>query len=99
MIVRIVKMEFQPDKIESFKAIFEARKKHIRAFPGCQYLELLQGNAANKSVFMTYSYWDSEEDLNNYRYSELFAETWKETKILFSKKAEAISLSKLHSLV
>ncbi len=98
MIVRIVKMEFQPDKVENFKTLFENKKELIRAFPGCQHLELLQGTAANDSVFMTYSYWDSEEDLNNYRYSELFAATWKETKMLFSKKAEAISLHKLHEL-
>lgn len=91
-------MEFRPEEVETFKKIFEEKKSHIRAFPGCNYLELLQGTNANDSVFMTYSYWESEDDLNNYRYSELFAETWKATKALFSKKAEAISLTKLHTL-
>lgn len=91
-------MEFQMDKVEDFKSLFEERKELIRGFPGCNYLELLQGKAARKNVFFTYSYWDSEEALNNYRYSDLFAETWKNTKALFIKKAEAISLEKLHSL-
>lgn len=92
-------MEFQIDKVETFKSIFEDKKELIRAFPGCQYLELLQGQSARNNVFITYSYWESEEALNNYRYSELFGETWKATKALFSKQAEAISLNKLHSLV
>jgi len=98
MIVRIVKMEFKPEEVENFKQLFENKKQHIRAFPGCNHLELLQGTSANTSVFMTYSYWNSEEDLNNYRYSDLFAETWKATKMMFSRKAEAISLNKLHEL-
>jgi len=99
MIVRIVRMEFQPNKVEDFKNIFEERKAKIRSFPGCQYLELLQGTNAQTNIFTTYSYWDSEEALNEYRYSELFAETWQLTKALFSKKAEATSFHKLHSLV
>jgi len=91
-------MQFKPEEVENFKQLFEERKEKIRAFPGCLYLELLQGTAANDKVFFTYSYWESEEDLDNYRYSDLFAETWKLTKQMFSKKAEAISTHKLHSL-
>lgn len=99
MIVRIVKMEFLPEHVEDFKRLFENKKNKIRNFPGCQYLELLQGMDAKNNVFMTYSYWDSEDDLNNYRYSELFLETWTATKKMFSKKAEAISTQKLHNLI
>jgi len=98
MIVRIVKMEFKATEVDNFKQLFEERKAKIRAFPGCNYLELLQGLDAKTTVFMTYSYWESEADLDNYRYSDYFAETWKLTKSMFSKKAEAISTQKLHSL-
>ena len=98
MIVRIVKMEFKKECVDTFKSLFEERKEQIRSFPGCQYLELLQGSEAKTNIFMTYSYWESEEALNNYRYSDLFKETWKETKKLFSKKAEATSFKKLHTL-
>ena len=98
MLVRIVKMEFKPEEVENFIQLFEERKEKIRSFPGCTYLELLQGTSANHSVFMTYSYWASEDDLNNYRYSDYFAETWQLTKAMFSKKAEAISTHKLYSL-
>ncbi len=98
MIVRIVKMQFKPEEVDNFKQLFKERKEKIRGFPGCHYLELLQGAPASPSTFFTYSYWASEEDLNNYRHSDLFAETWKLTKKMFSQKAEAISTQKLHSL-
>lgn len=98
MLVRIVKMEFREECIQQFIELFESRKELIRNFPGCQHLQLLQGEGPLNKIFYTYSYWDSEEDLNNYRYSELFATTWEKTRVLFSKKAEAISLNQLHRL-
>ncbi|NNE25557.1 MAG: antibiotic biosynthesis monooxygenase [Saprospiraceae bacterium] len=98
MIVRVVKMEFKSECIEAFKALFEERKENIRNFPGCQYLELLQGLPPKNNIFFTYSYWDSEDELNNYRYSELFKSTWDLTKKMFSQKAQAISLEKAHIL-
>ena len=98
MIVRIVKMEFKEECVEEFIELFESRKEQIRNFKGCQYLELLQGTEAKSKVFMTYSYWKSEKELNDYRYSSLFEETWTLTKKMFSRKPEAISFKKLHSL-
>lgn len=98
MIVRIVRMEFQKDKVEDFKRLFEERKARIRSFPGCQYLELLQGLDSMNNVFMTYSYWESEKDLENYRYSDLFNETWQLTKEMFSQKPRAVSMEKIAEL-
>jgi len=49
-------------------------------------------------VFFTYSYWDSEKDLNNYRDSQLFKEVWSNTKILFNLKPEAWSVDKISRL-
>ncbi len=94
MIVRIVKMEFRKEEVDTFLQLFDERKEKIRHFPGCNYLELLQGDGPKDNIFMTYSYWDSEEDLNNYRYSGLFKDTWDKTKVLFSKQAEAITMNK-----
>ena len=42
MIRRIVHMEFDPEHIDAFLAIFEASCEAIRAFPGCRELTLLQ---------------------------------------------------------
>jgi quinol monooxygenase YgiN len=94
MIRRIVKMTFREGTEETFLAVFEANKEKIRAFEGCKHLELwrqLNGDA----VFMTYSIWESEAHLDKYRYSSLFRETWEQTKILFEKPAEALSLEQV----
>ena len=69
MLVRIVKLSLQEDKIEEFLSNFNKQKEHIRHFPGCQFLELYN-DTHTKNVFFTYSYWDHEEALNNYRYSK-----------------------------
>jgi heme-degrading monooxygenase HmoA len=97
MIKRIVKMTFRADKIEDFKVLFDTHKSLIRSYPGCDHLELWQ-DLHNKSVFMTYSYWDNEDDLQNYRNSDLFKNIWSKTKILFSDKPYAWSVDTLHQL-
>lgn len=97
MFVRIVKMNFQPDKTEEFLRNFETVKDKIRAFEGCELLELYR-DKTNKNVFFTYSYWQSEQDLENYRSSNLFKEVWKQSKSFFNAKPEAWSVDKLYSL-
>ena len=91
MIKRIVKLTFQEDKVEDFIQIFEESKNKIRQFPGCQHLELWHARQPS-NIFFTYSYWDSEDALNAYRYSELFIQTWAKTKPLFQDRAEAWSI-------
>jgi autoinducer 2-degrading protein len=97
MLVRIVKMSFHEEKIPAFLENFELMKTQIRNAPGNRFLELYQ-DKKNKSIFFTYSYWETEEDLENYRKSELFNEVWSFTKKLFNNKAEAWSVDKLASL-
>ena len=98
MIVRIVEMHFKPEHVEDFKLLFEKKIEKIRSFPGCLYLELLQGTIADTTTLSTYSHWESAQALEDYRYSDLFAETWKETKSLFSARAKAQSYERLHKL-
>lgn len=97
MFIRIVKMSFYPEKVEAFLENFHKNKEHIRNFKGNTFLELYQ-DKNNKSVFFTYSIWESEEDLENYRNSELFNEVWSFTKALFNDKPQAWSVDKLESL-
>lgn len=97
MINRIVKMTFDPTKIEAFKAVFESSKEQIRAMEGCEGLRLLQ-DLHNPAIFFTYSLWQSEAHLNAYRDSALFEGVWAETKALFAGKPEAWSTSVLHHL-
>lgn len=84
-------MTFVPEKVPQFLSLFEERKAEIAAFPGCGHLELWQENGAG-NIFFTYSLWDTEDDLENYRNSALFKDTWKRTKSLFEADAEAWSL-------
>jgi heme-degrading monooxygenase HmoA len=97
MLVRIVKLGIDTKHIKAFLTNFESSKKSIRGFEGCQFLELYQ-EQDNKNVFFTYSYWNSETDLNNYRHSDLFQGIWAKTKPMFNAKPEAWSVNKLHSL-
>ena len=91
MITRVVKMTFKTESVQGFKEIFYASQKLIRAFDGCNRVDLMR-DLNNECVFFTLSFWDSEEDLNAYRQSYLFKNTWSKVKPLFSEKAEAWSL-------
>ncbi|SDX46700.1 putative quinol monooxygenase [Flavobacterium degerlachei] len=97
MFVRIVKLSFHEENIPAFLENFESVKEKIRNAPGNRFLELYQ-DKNNKSIFFTYSYWETEEDLENYRKSELFTSVWSFTKKLFNDKPEAWSVDKLASL-
>ncbi|MDN4166529.1 antibiotic biosynthesis monooxygenase family protein [Cytophagales bacterium LB-30] len=95
MIVRIVRMTFQEDKVKDFLQLFNETKERIRHFEGCQHLTLLQ-DAHKPHIFSTYSHWESEQDLNKYRDSALFGEVWPATKALFADKPLAFS-STIHT--
>jgi len=94
VIVRIVKMEFQQEKVNTFLELFASTRDKIANFDGCTELELLNSVEKN-NIYFTYSIWKSEQHLENYRQSELFKETWSKTKILFKNKPEAWSLLKM----
>lgn len=98
MIVRIVQMHFKKDAVSSFQKLFDIHKEQIRAQEGCQLLELYQ-DTVDSCSFYTYSYWENEEALNNYRDSALFSKVWPATKALFDQKPSAHSLTKIHSLL
>ena len=73
MFVRIVKMSFEDSGIDPFLKIFKLNKEKIRNSKGCNLLELYR-DKTNSNVFFTYSYWATENDLENYRSSVLFKE-------------------------
>jgi heme-degrading monooxygenase HmoA len=90
MIKRLVKMTFQPDKIELFKNAFEERRHLIAGFEGCSGVMLIQ-DVADARIFFTISTWNGEQSLEHYRTSELFQSTWALVKPWFEAKAEAWS--------
>lgn len=88
MIKRIVKLTFQPEKTADFLEIFAYHKERILVFPGCKHIELLRCKDP-ENIFFTLSFWESEAALESYRQSELFQDTWGKTKVLFSDRPEA----------
>ncbi len=97
MLIRIVKLTFKPENIASFKQIFEESKPIILQFNGCTLLESYQ-DINNPNIFFTYSHWDTESDLNNYRVSDFFKNVWGNTKKLFSEKPEAWSVERVQKI-
>lgn len=90
-------MGFYKQNIDAFLDNFHDTKSDIRAFEGCSYLELYR-DKTNPSVFFTYSYWESEEHLEQYRKSDLFKKVWGRVKPLFSIRPEAWSVEKIETL-
>ena len=94
MITRLVKMTFRPEATEEFIQIFMESKDRIRAFDGCRHVELLR-DKIDSQVFFTLSLWETQDNLDNYRNSELFNTTWAKTKLLFADKPEAWSTNRI----
>lgn len=90
VLVRLVRMTFRPDRLDTFLSIFDESAPRIRAYPGCTHLELLQ-DAAFPNILTTLSHWDDDAALQQYRSSNLFRGTWARTKPLFAAPPEAIS--------
>ncbi len=86
-------MTFQEDRVDDFLKVFDESKEKIRNFPGCSHLELLK-DYHNPAIYSTYSYWEDDNALDNYRHSELFKGVWASTKVLFAEKPVAFSSQK-----
>ncbi len=97
MLIRIVRMTFIPGKEAEFLRLFDAHKQNIRNFPGCRQLELWQ-DEKDENIFLTYSYWENGQALDQYRDSELFKTVWNSVKALFSAKPQAFSSKKLEEV-
>lgn len=96
-LIRVVRMTSRSEEVPAFLDNFEAHKVLIRNFPGCSHLELWQ-DENQKNIFITYSHWESEAALNQYRDSQLFKSVWGFTKTLFSEKPQAWSTKKIQEV-
>ncbi len=91
MITRIVQLEFQEDKVEDFLRFFDEIKDLVNNFPGCCGMKLYQ-DIQRPTIIITYSHWENEEALNNYRNSEIFGNVWPVIKPWFGGKPQAWSV-------
>lgn len=90
MLLRVVRMTFEPAQVPAFLALFQASAARIRQQPGCRHLELWQ-DADQPHIYCTFSRWASAAELDNYRRSALFGEVWPATKRLFAAPPMAFS--------
>lgn len=90
LIQRIVKMTFKAEHCKDFEEYFETIKDRVGKQPGCRGVKLLKDISRN-GVYFTYSVWDSQEDLDRYRHTELFGQVWPKVKAWFGARAEAWS--------
>ncbi|PAP79740.1 antibiotic biosynthesis monooxygenase [Rubrivirga sp. SAORIC476] len=83
MLLRTVRMTFDPARLGDFLNLFAEARPRIAAAPGCRHLELWQ-DARFPNVLTTFSQWDDADALEAYRRSELFTTTWAKTTPLFA---------------
>lgn len=90
MLIRIVRLELKPENVETFRNIFWETHPNIEGFPGCLSVRLLE-DAYESNVLSTWSHWEDDIALQDYRQSDLFNATWRRVKPLFKEKAVAHS--------
>jgi quinol monooxygenase YgiN len=93
MIIRIVKMTFEETQSDNFKTFVSEVRPKIRSFKGCLYLDILQ-DMHHRNIFFSYSHWESEADLENYRRSDFFKGTWSKASQWFKDRPQAWSTVK-----
>lgn len=93
MITRFVKLSFNEDYCIEFETKFTTSiQKLVASQTGCSEVKLFK---AAENIYFTVSKWHSEDDLNNYRKSDLFKKIWSEFKVNFSSKAAAWSTNEV----
>jgi quinol monooxygenase YgiN len=90
MLIRLVRLTLVPDAVPAFLDRFDRTAPQIRAFDGCEHLELWR-DARYPNVCTTHSRWRDAEALEAYRASDLFRTTWRAVKPLFAAAPEARS--------
>lgn len=90
-------MTFRPEESQRFADFFSTVYPTIKAFEGCQHLELWR-DTTDQNIYFTFSVWESEHHLNQYRFSDFFKQTWDTTRAMFEKKAEAVSCEKVYPI-
>ena len=84
-------MHFREECLDEFKAIYSSTKDKIESQPGCYSVELMV-DIDDPCTMFTYSIWEDQKSLAQYRNSDVFKEVWPRTKALFATGPKAWSL-------
>ena len=99
MIKRVVRLTLKDDaSINAFQEIYRSRNPFTKGVKGCREVKVLK-DVDHDDVYYTFSIWDSNEDLEAYRQSNYFAETWPMVKAQLAKRAEAFSMTEIDTEV
>lgn len=91
MILRIVRMSFDPYRIDNFLDYFATIKPDIENFEGCRKVDMYR-DAEDENVIYTVSIWEDESSLEKYRESNIFRGRWEIVTEWFNEKPQAFSL-------
>jgi quinol monooxygenase YgiN len=94
MITRIVRLTLKEEKVLDFENFVMPKMELINSFEGCINVRIFKDHEL-PNVFYTISEWESEENLNNYRKSELFGSIWPIVKPWFNDKTKTYTLNEL----
>ena len=94
MLIRLVKLEIQPQFAAQFEQFFAAEARGISQWPGCLGVEAYR-DRDRPGRFFTRSSWQDQEALEAYRASDFFRGNWKTVKAWFAAPAEAWSTEAL----
>ena|SRR5690554_3349467 len=97
MVIRIVELSIQKEKFSLAKKYLAEVAPKVRNSKGCTHLRIVI-DLHEAGHVTTYSHWNSEDDLNAYRKSEVFINFWSQIKPLFDRPARAWSSRTLHDL-
>ncbi len=94
MLIRLVKLEMQPQHAADFERFFAAEARGIRAWPGCLDVEAYR-DPNHPGRYFTRSCWQGQQALDAYRASDFFRGNWKTVKAWFAEPAQAWSTEPL----
>lgn len=98
MIQRIVKLTLSKQTdLEAFRVIYDARNPMKNKVKGCRSVKIMK-EINDENVYYTVSMWDSDADLEAYRSSAYFKETWPMVKAHLAVRAEAFTLKDITEL-
>lgn len=94
--LRLVKMEFDPEKVDDFLTFFETIKDELRSQEGCREVKLLR-DLNHPNIVFSHSIWEEGQYLERYLKSDFFRGVWSETKKHFNAKPMAWSVETLEN--
>ena len=98
MITRIVRLTVKDDASkEAFRNIYQRRNPFKNGVKGCKAVNIMR-DVMHKNIYYTVSQWDSVDDLEAYRKSDYFKETWPMVKAQLSQRAEAFSMTEIEKV-